>query len=71
MSEPMPSANDRRINCSRGRLLGGSSGVNGTLWLRGVKDDYDDWQMDGWGGDDMWKYMNKVSLHSSNCRTTS
>jgi choline dehydrogenase-like flavoprotein len=50
----------RRIPCTRGRLLGGSSGVNGTLCIRGTRQDYDDWNIPGWSGDDMFTYMAKA-----------
>ncbi|EXJ78576.1 hypothetical protein A1O1_08977 [Capronia coronata CBS 617.96] len=59
VTEPQSSADGRQIKCSRGRLLGGSSGVNGTLCIRGVKQDFDDWKLDGWTGEDMWRCMNK------------
>jgi choline dehydrogenase-like flavoprotein len=60
ITEPMPAVDNRRVNCSRGRFLGGSSGVNGTLCIRGTKQDYDDWGMDEWTGEKMWEYMNKA-----------
>jgi choline dehydrogenase-like flavoprotein len=60
VTEPMPAVDNRRVNCSRGRFLGGSSGVNGTLCIRGTKQDYDDWGMDEWTGERMWGYMNKA-----------
>lgn len=37
---PQPGADDRQVKLSRGRFLGGSSGVNGTLCIRGSKQDY-------------------------------
>lgn len=42
------------------RFLGGSSGCNGTLCIRGVRQDYDDWGLEGWSGSDMFQYMKKV-----------
>jgi choline dehydrogenase-like flavoprotein len=42
------------------RFLGGSSGTNGTLCIRGVKQDYDDWDMKGWSGTDMFGYMKQI-----------
>ena len=35
VTEPMSSVGDRQVKVSRGRFLGGSSGVNGTLCIRG------------------------------------
>ncbi|KAH7067208.1 glucose-methanol-choline oxidoreductase-like protein [Paraphoma chrysanthemicola] len=59
VTEPMAAVDNRRVNCSRGRFLGGSSGVNGTLCIRGTKQDYDDWGLDEWTGDKMFEYMKK------------
>lgn len=61
VSEPAPGINNRQVKNSRGRFLGGCSGVNGTLCIRGNKQDYDDWGLEGWSGEDMWKAMAKVS----------
>lgn len=38
-SQPNAKANDRQIHLPRGKFLGGSSGANGTLMLRGVRED--------------------------------
>ena len=57
----MDSVGGRQVKVSRGRFLGGSSGVNGTLCIRGTKQDYDDWDMEEWTGDKMFGYMAKVS----------
>jgi choline dehydrogenase-like flavoprotein len=59
-SEPTPGINERKIKLSKGRILGGSSGLNGTLCIRGSQQDYDDWHSDGWGGDEFFGYMMKV-----------
>ena len=42
MSEPNPCMNDRAEPLSRGKFLGGSSSTNGTLMVRGMKQDFDD-----------------------------
>ncbi|OJJ46214.1 hypothetical protein ASPZODRAFT_159767 [Penicilliopsis zonata CBS 506.65] len=60
VTPPMPGVNNRRVNLSRGRLLGGSSGVNGTLCIRGSKQDYDNWDLDGWSGEEVFQYMNRA-----------
>jgi choline dehydrogenase-like flavoprotein len=60
VTEPSPGANGRQVKASRGRFLGGSSGVNGTLCIRGTKQDYDDWNMPGWSGEEVFGYMKKV-----------
>lgn len=50
------------MKLSRGKFLGGCSGCNGTLCIRGSKQDYDDWCIKGWSGDEFFKYMEKVRL---------
>ncbi|KAM0507859.1 hypothetical protein ACHAP8_000061 [Fusarium lateritium] len=55
-----PGVNNRQVKLSRGKFLGGSSGCNGTLMVKGMKQDYDDWNLPGWSGDDMFKYMAKA-----------
>jgi choline dehydrogenase-like flavoprotein len=42
ISEPNKAAANRVVKLSRGKFLGGSSAVNGTLMVRGAKQDYDD-----------------------------
>ncbi|KAF2228568.1 GMC oxidoreductase [Viridothelium virens] len=56
----MPGVGGRKINAYRGRFLGGSSGMNGTLCIRGTKQDYDDWGLDGWSGEEVFRYMAKA-----------
>lgn len=58
---PGSGINDRQVKLSRGKFLGGSSGCNGTLCIRGSKQDFDDWQIPGWSGEEVFKYMRKVS----------
>jgi choline dehydrogenase-like flavoprotein len=60
LSEAGAGVNGRRIPCIRGRFLGGLSGMNGTLCIRGTRRDYDDWNIPGWSGDDMYTYMAKA-----------
>ncbi|KAJ5167370.1 Glucose-methanol-choline oxidoreductase [Penicillium canariense] len=60
VTPPMVGVDNRQVKLSRGRFLGGCSGCNGTLCIRGCKQDYDDWGLDGWSGEDFFKYMNKA-----------
>src|SRR5690606_1862364 len=46
-SEPEPFADNRRIWAPRGKVLGGSSSINGMLYARGQAQDYDDWSARG------------------------
>ncbi|MBL4930131.1 GMC family oxidoreductase [Fuscibacter oryzae] len=50
---PQPGLNGRRGYQPRGRCLGGSSAINAMLYVRGQRQDYDDWQVPGWGWDDV------------------
>ncbi|KAJ4292480.1 hypothetical protein N0V90_009142 [Kalmusia sp. IMI 367209] len=60
VTKPMKAIDDREVKVSRGRFLGGSSGVNGTLCIRGIKQDYDDWGLSEWTGEKMFEYMKKA-----------
>ena len=53
-SEPEPFMNGRRIHCPRGRVIGGSSSINGMVYIRGHALDYDGWA--GNFGLDDWSY---------------
>ncbi len=52
---------------ARGRLLGGSSSTNATLYLRGAKEDYDAWGVDGWRGDDVLPWFTAVENNHDFC----
>ncbi|WP_234263520.1 GMC family oxidoreductase [Hydrogenophaga sp. NFH-34] len=50
----------RQIPCPRGKLFGGCTSVNGTVYIRGHRNDYDRWLAegnDGWGFDDVLPYF--------------
>jgi choline dehydrogenase len=52
-AEPEASTNGRRIRVPRGKLLGGSSSINGQVFVRGQAQDFDSWaQLGNWG----WSY---------------
>ncbi|WKG12829.1 FAD-dependent oxidoreductase [Nocardia sp. PE-7] len=53
-STPQRNALDREIPMTRGRVLGGSSSVNGMLFVRGNRKNYDDWAAEGCHG---WSYQ--------------
>ncbi|MGZ7456584.1 choline dehydrogenase [Pseudomonas sp. Ma2-10] len=51
-TEPEPFINGRRIHCPRGKVLGGSSSINGLVYIRGHAYDFDEWESlgaEGWG----------------------
>ena len=55
-TEPDPGLNGRSIEWPRGKVLGGSSSLNGLLYVRGQSQDYDRWRQmgnEGWGWDDI------------------
>ena len=55
-AEPDPGLNGRSIAWPRGRVLGGSSSINGLLYVRGQPQDFDHWRQlgnVGWGWDDV------------------
>lgn len=59
---------DAEILVPRGKVTGGSSAINGQIFLRGIPDDYDGWvEMgnDGWGYQDMVPYFNKVETDTT------
>lgn len=49
-SEPEPNTNNRQIPVPRGKLLGGSSAINGLVWVRGQPLDFDTWAQMGCRG---------------------
>ena len=51
-TEPEPFLDDRRLHCPRGKVLGGSSSINGMVYVRGHARDFDEWERlgaEGWG----------------------
>ncbi len=59
-----PAMNGRRMFWPRGRVLGGSSTINGMLWVRGEPAEYDAWRdaagCEGWGSADVLPYLKRV-----------
>jgi choline dehydrogenase len=59
-SEPEPALNARRIFTPRGKVLGGSSSINGLVYIRGQREDFDGWGVDGWNFDALLPYFKKA-----------
>lgn len=62
-TEPEPELNGRQVFQPRGKVLGGSSSLNGLLYVRGQHEDYDRWRQlgnAGWGYDDVLPYFRKA-----------
>jgi choline dehydrogenase len=59
-SEPEPALNARRIFTPRGKVLGGSSSINGLVYIRGQPEDYDGWRVPGWSYDALLPYFRKA-----------
>src|ERR1700761_3892747 len=65
-TEPEAEMNNRRIFQPRGKVLGGSSSINGLVYLRGQREDYDLWRQlgnPGWSFDDVLPYFKKSEDH--------
>jgi choline dehydrogenase len=59
-SEPEPALNGRRIFTPRGKVLGGSSSINGLVYIRGQPEDYDGWGIPGWDFKSLAPYFEKA-----------
>ena len=58
-SEPEPALNGRRMFSPRGKVLGGSSSINGLVYIRGQPEDYDGWEVPGWSYTELLPYFRK------------
>src|SRR3954462_11105445 len=62
-TEPDPGAGDRWVYWPRGKAIGGSSSINGMVYIRGQAEDFDHWRQlgnTGWGGEDVLPYFRKA-----------
>jgi len=62
-SEPEPYLDNRRMHCPRGKVLGGSSSINGMVYVRGHALDFDEWETQGaqdWGYRHCLPYFRKA-----------
>ena len=67
-SEPCPGTNGRTIPMPRGKVIGGSSSINGLIFSRGQKMDFDVWAQKGnrgWSYDDVLPYFCRYESHEN------
>jgi len=65
-TEPEPGLDGRRLHTPRGKVLGGSSSINGMVWVRGNPLDFEDWAAlgaTGWGYADVLPYFRRADAH--------
>ena len=65
-SEPEPNLNNRRLHTPRGKVLGGSSSINGLVYVRGNPLDFERWQEQGaagWGYHDVLPYFRRAEAY--------
>lgn len=63
LTESDPGSDGRQHHFPRGKVLGGSSSINGILWVRGLPEDYEWWRqrgLDGWGWSDVERYFRRI-----------
>ncbi len=62
-SEPVAELNNRTLYQPRGKVLGGTSSINGTVYMRGVPGDYDEWRQrgcEGWDWESVLPYFKRA-----------
>ncbi len=60
MSEPEPHLGGRKLACPRGKVIGGSSSINGMVYVRGHARDFDHWEESGARG---WSYADVLPYY--------
>jgi choline dehydrogenase len=67
-STPQANLNGRQVSVPRGKVLGGSSAINGMIYIRGHRDDYDAWDAagcTGWGYDAVLPYFRRSEANQN------
>ena len=60
-AERSPSVNNRSIAQAMGKAIGGGTSINGMVWARGHKNDFDHWAKEA--GDDAWNYQHVLDIY--------
>jgi len=71
-SEPEPQLDGRRIYIPRGKVIGGSSSINGMIYSRGHPSDYDHWRqlgLAGWSHEDVLPYFKRSEAFAGGADT--
>ena len=66
-TDPEPGIAGRQMHWPRGRVLGGTSSINGMLWIRGNPADYDGWSQmgcKGWSFDEVLPYFKSIERYA-------
>jgi choline dehydrogenase len=70
MSEPEPTLDGRSLRLPRGKVLGGSSSINGLFYMRGHSRDFDSWAAlgcEGWSYADVLPYFKRLETSWRSC----
>jgi choline dehydrogenase len=65
-TEPIPELSGRRLDLPRGKMLGGTSSLNGMVYVRGQREDFDGWAAAGnrgWAYEDVLPYFKRSERH--------
>ncbi|MPW20427.1 Glucose-methanol-choline oxidoreductase [Paraburkholderia piptadeniae] len=68
-TEPSEGSGGRKISTTQGRVIGGSSSINGMMIVRGQPEDFDHWESlgnRGWGYNDVLRYFNRFERYTGN-----
>lgn len=63
---PQPGANNRKLHVPRGKVMGGSHALNACIWVRGAREDYNNWSYNGcpgWSWDEVLPYFKKIEKY--------
>lgn len=59
-TEPQAKLNDRRLYYPRGKVVGGCGSTNTLIYMRGERQDFDDWNVPGWRADDVMPFFRRA-----------